>query len=124
VGFNTTLLQIRLFSFFRGAEFQPFDKEFNPNKMDSIMSSTRFKAVTKSDTAMQTYATATVTGAEKPITIMGFKAIYVGGAGDLTVKNDAGASIAFQNVPAGSLLPISGTYIMAATTATNLVALF
>lgn len=92
--------------------------------MDAILPTPRFSAITKSDTVLQTYTCATITGAEKITKIQGFKALYIGGAGDVYVKNDAGTSVAFQNVPAGSLLPVSGTYIMAATTATNIVALF
>jgi len=93
--------------------------------MDAILPSTRFKAITKSDTVLQSYACATQSsGVAKPLTVTGFKAIYVGGAGDVYVKNDAGTSVAFQNVPAGSLLPISGVYVTAATTATNLVCVF
>lgn len=51
--------------------------------------------------------------------------LYIGGAGDLEVRNEAGNDIVIQNIPAGSLLPISTNRVLAgSTTATNIVALF
>lgn len=53
------------------------------------------------------------------------RGIYVGGSGNLAVKDDAGNSVVFQSVPAGSLLPISTDQVLSTgTTATNLIALF
>lgn len=54
------------------------------------------------------------------------RAIYVGGAGNLTVKTTASATaVVFTAPPVGTILPIviDGGFIMAATTATLLVAL-
>lgn len=49
-------------------------------------------------------------------------AIWVGGAGDLVVKNIQGETVDFGTVPAGTLLPLPGiSFVMAATTATDLV---
>jgi len=93
--------------------------------MESLLPSARFKAVTASDTAAQFYTCASVAGAEKsPLVIRSFRYLYIGGAGDVTLKNDAGASIAFQNVPAGSILIANASYVMAATTATNIMAFY
>jgi hypothetical protein len=53
------------------------------------------------------------------------RAVYVGGAGDLTVINAAGTTVTFKAVPVGTLLPIRVGRIKATlTTATNLVALW
>ena len=68
-----------------------------------------YKAITPSDT-----------------TLINCEAIYVGGAGSLTISPDATtAGIVITAPPVGSILPISmtGGRIMAATTATLLVAL-
>jgi len=69
-------------------------------------SATRYGPVTKSDT-----------------TVLQFKRIYVGGAGNVVVLQ-AGldqAPVTFTAVPAGTQLEVSGTQIMQATTATNMV---
>jgi hypothetical protein len=70
---------------------------------------TGYAAVTKSDTV----ALPTVS-----------RALYIGTTGDLVVKSANGAAITFKSVPAGSILPIQATYVMAATTAADIVALF
>lgn len=53
------------------------------------------------------------------------RAIYVGGTGDLVVKM-AGAEndVTFVGVPTGTILPIRVSQIKAATTATNIVAMY
>lgn len=50
------------------------------------------------------------------------RAVWVGGAGDLSVRlsGATGTTVVFTAVPAGSLLPISVVRVMAATTATNI----
>jgi hypothetical protein len=50
------------------------------------------------------------------------RAVWVGGAGDLSVRLSGAPSttVVFTAVPAGSLLPVSVVRIMAATTATNI----
>jgi len=50
------------------------------------------------------------------------QAIYVGGAGDITLTTEAGNSVTFVAVIAGSILPISAVAVTAAT-ATNLLGL-
>jgi hypothetical protein len=53
------------------------------------------------------------------------RAVYIGGAGDLTVINVAGITVTFKAVPVGTLLPIRVARIKATlTTASNLVALW
>lgn len=54
------------------------------------------------------------------------RALYVGGAGDLVVEfsGNEGTNITLAAVPAGTLLPIRVSRVRAATTATNIVALY
>lgn len=68
-----------------------------------------FKAITPSDT-----------------TLVNCRAIYVGGAGNITISPDGGtAGIVITAPPVGMILPITlnSGRVMAATTATLLVAL-
>lgn len=52
------------------------------------------------------------------------RGIYVGGTGDLVVKDaNGGVAVTFKAVPAGTILPIRVSFVMAATTATDIVAL-
>lgn len=67
-----------------------------------------FSALTKSDDTVLT----------------GLRGIYVGGTGDVIVKDSGGAGpITFKAVPVGTILPISITRLMAATTATLIIGL-
>lgn len=67
-----------------------------------------FEAITTSDTLLQS---------DK------MHAIYVGVAGDITVKNQAGQTVLFKAVPVG-ILRIKAPFVMATgTAATNLIAL-
>lgn len=56
-------------------------------------------------------------------TVLDFRALYVGGAGDVVVTTRNGEVATFTAVPAGSVLPIQGNRVRAATTATNILAL-
>lgn len=51
------------------------------------------------------------------------RAVYVGGAGNMTVTMAGGGSVTFTAVPAGSTIPIAVTHVTAAT-ATSIVALW
>lgn len=80
----------------------------------------QFSAVTPSDTKKLTYTNSSSMVEEKRC-----KGIYVGGAGNLAIKDDAGNAVTFTGVTAGSVYPISTDTIMSTnTTATNIVALF
>lgn len=53
------------------------------------------------------------------------RAVYVGGAGDISCVNNKGVSVLFVGVSAGSWLPIRTNRVNATgTTATNLVGLY
>ena len=62
------------------------------------------EAITKSDTASNAYS-----------------AIYVGGAGNLTVVTEAGTTVTFTAPPVGTIIPIRTSKVLATTTATLLV---
>jgi fucose permease len=62
--------------------------------------------ITKSDTADNTYS-----------------AIYVGGTGHLTVVTERGSTVLISAIPAGTLIPLRVSKVLAATTATLLVGL-
>lgn len=68
---------------------------------------TRSEAVTKSDT-----------------TELSFKSLFVGGAGNVAIKHsETGPVSVFTGVVAGTVLPVRGVRVMAATTATNITAM-
>jgi len=53
------------------------------------------------------------------------RGIYVGVAGNATVRTDAGTDVLFKGLAAGSILPVRATMVVSTnTTATDLVALF
>lgn len=49
------------------------------------------------------------------------RAIWVGGAGDLTAIMRSGETVTFAGVPAGTLLPVRVTRVLESSTATDLV---
>lgn len=54
----------------------------------------------------------------------GFRALFVGGAGNIAVTMKGGGDVTFTGVTAGLILPISASVIkQTGTTATNVVAL-
>jgi cytochrome oxidase Cu insertion factor (SCO1/SenC/PrrC family) len=76
--------------------------------MSSFMANGRVwgdaEAITKSDTANNSYS-----------------AIYVGGTGAVAVVTEAGTTVTFSAVPVGTVIPIRTQKVLAATTATLLV---
>ena len=76
---------------------------------DATVSAHSAVAVTKSDTTV----------------IQPTRALWVGGSGDISaVMAGNEATVTFVGVPAGTILPIQVTKVMAATTATSIVALY
>jgi len=72
------------------------------------------------------FASATDAEAVTPsdATLVEYEALYVGGAGNVVIAfDDADSGVTFSSVPAGTILPVAGRRVMAATTATNIVAL-
>lgn len=53
------------------------------------------------------------------------RALYVGGAGDVTIHDIDGNTITFAGVPAGTVLPVKAMRVMATDTdATDIVAIY
>jgi hypothetical protein len=75
---------------------------------DQTVSAFDAAAVTKSDTTIL------------PTT----RGLWVGGAGDLSVKMNSGATVSIIGVAAGTLLPFQVIQVLNATTATNILALY
>lgn len=50
-----------------------------------------------------------------------FSAIYVGGAGNVTVVTEEGTTVTFTAPPVGTIIPIRTQKVLASTTATLLV---
>lgn len=83
--------------------------DFTPSNPTALFSARRIAAVTPSDSTDLT----------------GARALWVGGAGNLSIKcvdDSAAVTIAVPN--AGILLPLFVSRVMAATTATSIVALY
>jgi hypothetical protein len=57
-------------------------------------------------------------------TIGGCRALYVGTTGDVTVDTPNQTDIVFVGVPAGTILPLAVLRVKAATTASDIVALY
>ena len=81
-------------------------------------------SATQKVVATQTYSNAlAVTPADANLAhIAG--ALWVGGLGNVTVIMAGGQTVTFTAVPSGTLLRVSVTQVRAATTATNIVALY
>lgn len=71
-------------------------------------------AVTPSDTVAVT--SANIAGP--------FRALYIGTGGHVTIKTPYGLAVQHKNVPTGTVLLASGTFVTTATTATDIVAWF
>jgi len=83
--------------------------DFTPSNPTALFSARRLAAVTPSDSTDLT----------------GVRALWVGGTGNLSIKcvdDNAAVTIAIPN--AGVLLPLFVSRVMAATTATSIVALY
>lgn len=82
--------------------------DFTPSNPGALFSARRLAAVTPSDSTDLT----------------GARAIWVGVAGNLVLKGVDDSSAVTLVVPAGVLIPVFVARVMAATTATSLVALY
>ena len=52
------------------------------------------------------------------------RALYVGTGGDVTVRTVSGQTVTFHNVPDGAILPVSVDQVRAASTASQIRALY
>lgn len=82
--------------------------DFTPSNPGALFPAYKLTAVTPSDTTVLT----------------GVRALWVGGAGNVSVIACNDTAAVTLTVPAGTLLPIFAIKVMAATTATNIVAMY
>lgn len=53
------------------------------------------------------------------------RALYIGGAGNVKIVTEGGTTVAFNNVQAGTIIPVrAATVFSTDTTATNIVAIY
>ncbi len=72
----------------------------------------------------RTYINAQAVTTSDSTSLVSASHLYIGGAGALSVLTEAGQTVVFAAVTAGTLLPLSVTRVNATgTTATNIVAL-
>lgn len=82
--------------------------DFTPSNPTAMFSARRLAAVTPSDSTDLT----------------GARAVWVGGNGNLVLKGVDDSSAVTLVVPSGVLIPVFVARVMAATTATSIVALY
>lgn len=82
--------------------------DFTPSNPGALFPAYKLTAVTPSDSTVLT----------------GVRALWVGGAGNVSVIACNDSTAVTLTVPAGTLLPIFAVKVMAATTATNIVAFY
>lgn len=73
--------------------------------------------------ALYQFASATSGGAvtKSDATVLDFNALWIGGAGDVSVDHtEGGTAVVYVGCLAGTVLPVSGVRVNAATTATNI----
>lgn len=80
------------------------------------------ESINSVDGALNTFSSATSAGAVTPSdsTVLDFNALYVGGTGNVIVTV-GGSDVTFSAVPVGTILPVRGTKVKLATTATLIV---
>ena len=82
--------------------------DFTPSNPGALFPAYKLTVVTPSDSTVLT----------------GVRALWVGGAGNVSVIACNDSAAVTLTVPAGTLLPIFAIKVMAATTATNIVAMY
>lgn len=76
--------------------------------------------------SLKTFASATSSVEVVPNddTELDFNALYIGTTGTVVIKHSAsGSTVTFVNIPSAFVLPVYGVRVMAATTASNIVAM-
>lgn len=68
------------------------------------------------------YGTAAVTPSDS--TPLNFRSLFVGTGGNVAILDKSGNATTFVGVLGGSILPVQGTRVLLATTASNIVALW
>ena len=82
--------------------------DFTPSNPTALFPARRVAAVTPSDSTDLT----------------GCRALWIGGAGNVVIKCVDDSAAVTLVVPAGTLLPVFAARVMAATTATSIVAFY
>lgn len=70
------------------------------------------------------FASATSSGAvtKDDDTVLDYNALYIGGAGNISIDHtEGGTAVVYVGLLAGSILPVSGVRVNAATTAESIV---
>ena len=94
-------------------------------RVEGGVASTDGEVVTQAykDGSAHQFASATSSGAVTPSdsTVLDFNALFVGGAGNVSIDHtEGGTAVVYTGVVAGTILPVSGVRVNAATTATNI----
>lgn len=78
------------------------------------------------DATVSAHRASTITTSNTTVYTQPTRALYIGGAGNITVDMaDGGSSVLFVGIQGGTLLPIQVTRVYATgTSATNIVALY
>lgn len=75
-------------------------------------------------TSVSASATASFAVTPSDTTELTFKALYIGSTGDVVIKHNSSADpVTYASVPDGMILPLAGGFVMAATTASDIVAM-
>jgi hypothetical protein len=82
--------------------------DFTPSNPTALFPARRVAVVTPSDTT----------------DLSGCRALWIGGAGNVVIKCVDDSTAVTLIVPAGTLLPVFAARVMAATTATSIVAFY
>ena len=77
-----------------------------------------------SDYDLTSFGRATAVTKSDDTVLVGVKGLWIGGTGNVVVEMSDGVDVTFTAVAAGELLPIRVNKVKAATTATNIVALY
>ncbi|HYF33997.1 MAG TPA: hypothetical protein VD994_01800 [Prosthecobacter sp.] len=97
--------------------FRTLQSQPHPDLVHALMSIGAAIAPTRNFRAVTPHNTNVISGGAA-------RSLYIGGAGDVTVINEAGSAVTFADVPAGTILPIEAAVVKSTgTTATDIVAL-
>lgn len=97
---------------------------FNALKANQVGGVGASEVLQGTDGSAHTFASATSSGAvaKSDSTVLDFNALYFGATGNVTiVHTEGGSAVEYTNIPVGTILPVAGVRVNAATTATAIV---